>query len=110
MRLTNDAWGEHYDHRLVGRSLRQVTFRRLVGNYVNACLDHLRYVGAHWFQWQDQPLTGRPDGENYSIGLVSITDTPYPELVAAVQKTASTMYQRRSNQAISKQTEREGQK
>ena len=71
-------------------------------NYVNACLDHPRYVGAHWFQWQDQPLTGRPDGENYSIGLVSITDTPYPELVAAVEKTASTMYQRRLNKTISK--------
>lgn len=65
--------------------------------YVNACLDHPRYVGAHWFQWQDQPLTGRLDGENYAIGLVSITDAPHKELVSAVRKTAAGMYQRRSS-------------
>ncbi len=65
-------------------------------NYVNACLDHPRYVGAHWFQWQDQPLTGRPDGENFAIGLVSIVDAPHMELVASVRKTASGMYRRRA--------------
>ena len=66
-------------------------------NYVNACLDHPRYVGAHWFQWQDQPLTGRPDGENYAIGFVDITDAPHMELVAAVRNTAAGMYERRSH-------------
>lgn len=75
--------------------------------FVNACLDHPRYVGALWFQWQDQPLTGRPDGENYATGLVSVTDTPYPELVAAVRKTAADMYRRRSDRTISNQTESE---
>ena len=63
--------------------------------YVNACLDHPRYVGAHWFQWQDQPLAGRPDGENYQIGFVSVADAPYPELVAASRDIASGMYRRR---------------
>jgi hypothetical protein len=65
--------------------------------YVEACLDSPRYVGAHWFQWQDQPLTGRPDGENFAIGLVSVTDAPYPELVQAVRTTAADMYRRRSS-------------
>ena len=74
-------------------------------NYVNACLDHPRYVGAHWFQWRDQPLTGRPDGENYAIGLVDITDAPHVELVAAVRETAAGMYQRRSQATISKNQE-----
>jgi len=46
--------------------------------FVNACLDHPRFVGTHWFQWKDQPLTGRSDGENYQIGFLTITDTPYP--------------------------------
>ena len=70
--------------------------------FVNACLDHPRFVGAHWFQWRDQPLTGRFDGENYQIGFVTVTDAPYPELVEAARKAASGMYQRRSRHAITK--------
>ena len=70
--------------------------------FVNACLEHPRFVGAHWFQWRDQPLTGRFDGENYQIGFVTVTDAPYPELVEAARKTASGMYQRRSRHAIKK--------
>ena len=76
-----------------GQAERAECYRR----YVEACLGHPRYVGAHWFQWQDQPLTGRPDGENYAIGLVSITDAPHPELVQAVRTTAADMYRRRSS-------------
>lgn len=64
-------------------------------DFVNACLDHPRFVGTHWFQWQDQALTGRGDGENYQIGFVTVTDTPYPELVEAARDVASTMYARR---------------
>ena len=67
---------------------------------VNACLDHPRFVGAHWFQWLDQPLTGRSDGENYQIGFVTVTDTPYPELVEAARDVAGAMYRRRSASAI----------
>ena len=63
--------------------------------FVGACLDHPRFVGAHWFQWQDQALTGRFDGENYQIGFVTVTDTPYPELVDAARATAAEMYPRR---------------
>jgi len=44
-------------------------------------------VGTHYFQWADQPSTGRYDGENYNIGLVDVTDRPYPELVEALEQT-----------------------
>jgi agarase len=45
----------------------------------------------------DQPLTGRWfDGENYNIGFVSITDTPYPEMVAAARRVHGQMYRRRA--------------
>jgi hypothetical protein len=44
-------------------------------------------VGTHYFQWADQPSTGRSDGENYNIGLVDVTDRPYPELVEALVAT-----------------------
>lgn len=43
-------------------------------------------VGAHWFQWVDQPATGRFDGESYNIGLVDVTDIPYGEFLASVQE------------------------
>ncbi len=41
-------------------------------------------VGAHWFQYYDEPARGRPqDGEDYNMGLVDIDDQPYEELTAA---------------------------
>jgi hypothetical protein len=40
-------------------------------------------IGTHWFQWVDQPSTGRFDGENYNIGLVDVTDRPYPDMIKA---------------------------
>ena len=66
-------------------------------DFVNACLDHPRFVGTHWFQWQDQALTGRPDGENYQIGFLNVADMPYPELVEASRDVAAKMYRRRYN-------------
>ena len=60
--------------------------------FVTSCLTHPRYVGTHWFQWRDQALTGRGDGENYQIGFLTVTDQPYPELVAAAREVAATMY------------------
>jgi len=69
---------------------------RMYEEYVNSVLDHPLFVGCHWFQYIDQPLTGRWfDGENYNIGFVTITDTPYPEMVAAARKTHQAMYRRR---------------
>ena len=45
------------------------------------------FIGASWFQWMDQPVTGRMDGENYNIGLINVTDQPYPELIEAMRET-----------------------
>jgi hypothetical protein len=43
-------------------------------------------VGAHWFQYTDQPVTGRVlDGENSHIGLVGITDIPFAGFVRAAR-------------------------
>ena len=63
--------------------------------FVNACLDHPRMVGTHWFQWRDMALTGRSDGECYQVGFVTITDTPYPEIIEASRRVAAGMYERR---------------
>ncbi|MDF7823923.1 beta-galactosidase [Pontiellaceae bacterium B12227] len=64
----------------------------LFSNYVTEALKNPLLVGAHWFKFSDQPLTGRSDGENYRIGFVDVTDTPYPEMVKACRSVAETMY------------------
>lgn len=64
--------------------------------YMNSVIDNPWLVGAHWFQYIDSPLTGRAyDGENYNVGFVSVTDTPYAPLVEAVQEVNAALYQRR---------------
>ena len=64
--------------------------------YLRAVWDDPNYVGAHWYQYYDQALTGRgQDGENGNIGLISATDTPYPELIEAVKAAHREMYEYR---------------
>ena len=53
-------------------------------------------VGAHWFTFRDQPLTGRRDGENYQVGLVDVCDTPYKELTDAMREIGDRMYSYRN--------------
>ena len=56
-------------------------------DYVTSVLKNPSFIGCHWFQYTDEPLTGRSwDGENYNIGLVSVTDKPYPEMIQAARK------------------------
>jgi hypothetical protein len=65
-------------------------------DYVASILQNPNLVGCHWFQYVDEPLTGRSyDGENYNIGFLAVTDTPYPELVAAARKIHREAYPRR---------------
>lgn len=66
---------------------------RFYGEYLAAARRHPQIVGCHWFQYRDQPTTGRSlDGENYQIGFVDIADTPYPEIVAAARKVGEALY------------------
>jgi hypothetical protein len=45
-------------------------------------------IGADWFQWCDEPPTGRnSDGEDVEFGMVDIHDRPYDLLVDSVRKT-----------------------
>jgi glycosyl hydrolase family 42 (putative beta-galactosidase) len=66
---------------------------RAYREYVLGALRHPQFVGCHWFQYQDEPTTGRAfDEENYQIGFVDIADTPYPEMVAASRELAAGLY------------------
>lgn len=60
--------------------------------YVISALDNPHLVGVHWFQWVDEHIAGRADGENYNVGLVDICDTPYPEMVEASRELGKIMY------------------
>ncbi|MDD2599182.1 MAG: hypothetical protein PHO37_08160 [Kiritimatiellae bacterium] len=62
-------------------------------SYVEGALQNSLIVGAHWFQYRDEPATGRPlDGENHQVGLVDICDTPCPETIKAVRGVSKKMY------------------
>jgi hypothetical protein len=53
--------------------------------YVESAAANPAIVGAHWFEFIDEPNTGRFDGENYNIGMVDVTDRPYPDMVGAMK-------------------------
>jgi hypothetical protein len=55
--------------------------------YVEQGLSLPYALGTHWFQWTDEPITGRMDGENYNIGFIDATGRAYPELVEAAKTT-----------------------
>ncbi len=63
--------------------------------YLTGALENPLIVGTHWFQYLDQPLTGRPDGENFPIGFVDVTDTPYDELTKVTRELGDNLYARR---------------
>jgi len=67
---------------------RAATYKR----YVQGALENPFIVGTHWFQYKDQPTTGRSDGENYQIGFVDICDTPYPETISVCREVGYGMY------------------
>ncbi len=69
-------------------------------DYVLGALRHPQFVGTHWFQWQDEPVTGRVyDEENYQIGMDDVADTPYRETVEASRDLGRQLYQLRLAQA-----------
>ncbi len=72
----------------VTQAERAVAYTR----FLQGALVHPNIVGTHWFQFRDQPLTGRWDGEGYPIGFVDVADTPYPELIRATREVGENMY------------------
>ncbi len=60
---------------------------RAYRTYISEWMREPYALGAHWFQYHDQPSDGRAfDGENSNYGIVDITDRPYEELVAAMSE------------------------
>lgn len=56
--------------------------------YVTEVMAEPYLLGAHWFQYFDEPADGRSfDGENSNYGVVDVRNQPYGELVAAMKET-----------------------
>lgn len=71
--------------------------------YVRSVASHPAFVGCHWFQYVDEPNTGRWfDGENYNIGFTDITDTPYREMVKAAKEVHAGIHPYRYREASAK--------
>jgi len=60
--------------------------------YVEQAFSMPQMIGTHYFQWSDQPCTGRFDGEAGNIGLVDVTDRPYPLMVEALKATHARLF------------------
>ncbi|MEM6963900.1 MAG: agarase [Bacteroidota bacterium] len=69
---------------------------RMYQDYLYSVIDNPYFVGAHWFQYLDSPVSGRAhDGENYNVGFVTVTDVPYPTMVRAAKEVHRKLYERR---------------
>jgi hypothetical protein len=49
-------------------------------------------VGFGWFLCYDAPVTGRPDGENFNMGLLNVCDQPYEEMIEEMKKTNTRLF------------------
>jgi hypothetical protein len=58
------------------------------------------FVGEWWFQWRDEPVLGRMDGENYNIGFVDAADRAYPELSQAARETNKRLFDVHSGKVL----------
>jgi len=81
---------------IVGAS-SQTDRARIYREYVRSVVDHPSFVGCHFFKYGDEPLTGRRDGENFNTGFVTVTDSIYPEMVAAAKTVHAEVYRRRAS-------------
>ncbi|MBQ8081749.1 MAG: beta-galactosidase [Clostridia bacterium] len=50
-------------------------------------------VGAHYFEYNDQTVMGRFDGEHMEHGLIDCTNRPYPEMEKAIMATSDVLYE-----------------
>ncbi|MBI4326892.1 MAG: beta-agarase [Chloroflexi bacterium] len=67
--------------------------------YVTALAQLPFVVGFHWFQYSDQPVEGRFDGENSNYGLVTGQDEPWPVLTARMKQVNSRLEETHSRSA-----------
>lgn len=60
--------------------------------YLEQGLTHPHFLGAHYFQLNDQSCLGRFDGENYQIGLIDVCMQEYEAMTEAMRACHAGMY------------------
>jgi hypothetical protein len=75
----------------------QVERASAINRYLHQIASKPYVIGAHWFQFYDEPTFGRADGENYNMGLVDIHGEPYSELMATFRGTNWSQVHRQSS-------------
>ena len=64
---------------------RGAYYRRVLDRLLGFSSAGVGFVfGFHWFEWRDEPKTGRWDGEDSNYGLVASDGTPYAVLWEAM--------------------------
>ncbi|TVP76389.1 MAG: hypothetical protein EA353_12135 [Puniceicoccaceae bacterium] len=71
---------------------------RLLDRYLRSAFADTHIIGAHFFQFRDQPLSGRPDGEAGMRGFINATDTPHFDMVQSNRRLAYELYRMRFGQ------------
>jgi len=75
----------------------QVNRGTAMQKYFTSVLTNHQFVGLHWYQYIDQPVSGRTwDGENGNLGFVDIADSPYTDLAAAAATAQHAIYATRN--------------
>jgi len=76
-------------------SISQADRARIYQEFVTNVADHPAFVGCHFFEYIDEPLTG---DENIVSGFVTVTDSAYPEMVEAAKRVNVEVYRRRASE------------
>ncbi|MDX2108965.1 MAG: beta-galactosidase [Verrucomicrobiota bacterium] len=56
------------------------------GRYLERAFAQPHIIGCNLWKWNDQPPTGRFDGENSNYGLVTIRDEIYPDMTRTIRR------------------------
>jgi hypothetical protein len=65
---------------------------RQLEEYIKAAVNDPKIIGAHWFEWRDQNVGGRYDGENYACGFFDVADVPNEPLIRAAAEAGRNLY------------------
>lgn len=62
-------------------------------NYIKKSYSNYQLIGAHYFEFNDQPLLGRFDGEAMPHGIISVTNRPHEKCLEFFAKANYQIYE-----------------
>ncbi len=70
----------------------QVERGKACANYMQTAMTYAQCVGIHYFEFNDQPVLGRFDGENMQHGLIDVCNQPHAACIEQMAAVAKNMY------------------